>query len=170
MQEPDLFYYARSRQQQAKVAAINVIFLPMVLGAFLYLVRSSEQFEQTQNIILIVLIIAEVFLLLLIVWLLRNPASFFIRLNQHELTTFHPMFKEWTFSVNPLEIIEVRQSTDSEAMLSSIRIIMRDGKSYALSPNFSYDRKQLYQALAHLNPAIIFPKHIALFSADRHTN
>jgi hypothetical protein len=47
---------------------------------------------------------------------------------------------------------------------------MLDGRSYALSPNFSYDRKQLYQALAHLNPAIIFPKNIALFGADRHTN
>jgi hypothetical protein len=36
-----------------------------------------------------------------------------------------------------------------------------------LSPNFAYDRKKLYQSLANLNPAIVFPKHVGLFSSTR---
>lgn len=168
MQDQILFYYARSRKQQAKVAAANMLFLPIVLGAFLYLVKNSDQLERIQTIILITLFVAEFFLSVLIVWLLRYPAEFYIRLTKAELRSYHPMFKEWTFSVDPQEIVEISQTTDREAISSSIRIIMRDGASYLLSPNFSYDRKQLYQALAHLNPAIILPKHVGLFgSAER---
>jgi hypothetical protein len=162
-----LFYYSRSRKQQAKVAVINVLFVPLMFGIFLIIVRDSDRFDQFLKIVGIILVVTEFALLALITWLLRNPAEFYIKLNRTEFTSFHPMFKEWTFSVNPFEIVEIRQATDREAMASSIRIILQDGSSYALSPNFAYDRKKLYQALARLNPAIVLPANIGVFRSNR---
>jgi hypothetical protein len=165
--EYQLFYFARSRKQQAKVAAFNMIFAPVMFGLFLTIVRSSDRFDEFLNIIGIILIVTELVLLSLIAWLLKNPAEFYIKLSRTEFTSYHPMFKEWTFSVDPFDIIEIKQSTDQDAMMSSIQIQMQDGTSHVLSPNFAYDRKKLYQSLASLNPAIVLPKHVGLFRSAR---
>ncbi len=163
--ENTYFYYERTRKQQAKVAVANMFFLPFVLWLFLQLIPESEpvykDFLRSVNYIILVV---EFVLLSVAVWLLTHPAKFYIKLTKSEFSSVHPTFKEWTFSVNPQEIIEIEHSTDREALSSYISVKMNNGSLFLLSPNFAYNRKKLYEALRVVNPNIKTPKHTWLFS------
>ena len=102
---------------------------------------------------------SELVLLLLAAWLLTHPAKFYIKLTNSELSSFHPTFKEWTFSVNPQDIIEIEHSTDIGANASLISVKMNNGSSVLLSPNYPYKRSELYNALRLVNPNIKTPKN-----------
>lgn len=164
--EKVLYYYERTRKQQAKVLFFNMLFLPCVFWLFLYLFSEDQAiYTQFEEYIKYIIAIAEVALLSFAVWFLTHPASFYIKLTNSEFSSFHPNFKEWTFSVNPQEIIEIKQSTDSQVQSSIISIQMQDGRSFLLSPNFAYSRKKLYAALCKVNPNIKIPKNAWLFSS-----
>ena len=163
-----LYYYERTRKQQAKVLAFNMLFLPFILWLFLQLVRENQAvYEQFLVYAKYIIAIAELVLLSLVVWFLTHPAKFYIKLTNSEFSSFHPVFKEWTFSVSPQEIVEIEQNTDREAQSSIILVKLTNGSSYSLSPNYAYSRKKLYQALRLVNPNIKTQKNTWLFSYKR---
>ena len=160
---PLLFHYERSRKQQARVVLINMLLLPLVLWLLLQLINDPVARPRFASLLMAIGVAAELGLLALAVWLLRHPASFSIRLSAGEFSSHHPMFKAWCFSVDPAEIVAIEHSTDREANGSHISIQTRSGQRHALSPNYAYDRKALYRALAMLNPAIRLPRHPGVF-------
>jgi hypothetical protein len=161
---PLLFHYEHSRRQQARAVLINMALLPAVLWLLLQLIDDPAAHQRWTGLLLGIGLLAELAMAALAAWLLSRPASFSIRLSAREFSSHHPMFKAWCFSVDPAEIVAIEQSTDREADGRYISILTRDGQRHALSPNYGYDRRALYQALAALHPAIRLPKHPGLFS------
>lgn len=163
--EKTFYYYERTRKQQAKVLVFNMIFLPFVLWLFLQLIPESEPVYKSFLAYVSYIIVAGEFVLLsVVVWLLAHPATFYIKLTKSEFSSFHPIFKKWTFSVNPFEVAEIEHSTDREAKSSFISVKMNDGTLFLLCPNFAYNRKKLYDALQLVNPKIKIPRNTWLFS------
>ena len=166
--EKTFFYYERTRKQQAKVLAFNIIFLPFVMWLFLQLIPKNESsYDQFFLCTIYIIAIVEIGLLAIAAWFLTHPATFYIKLTSSEFSSFHPNFKEWTFSVNPQEVLEIEHSTDMDAISSYISVKMKNGTSFLLSPNFAYSRKKLYDALHVVNPNIKTPKHTWWFSRKR---
>lgn len=160
---PLLFHYERSRKQQARVVLINMLLLPLVLWLLLQLINDPVARPRFTSLLMVIGVAAELGLLAVAVWLLSHPASFSIRLSASEFSSHHPMFKAWCFSIDPAEIVAIEHCTDREGDGRYISIQTRSGQCHALSPNFAYDRKALYRALATLNPTIRLPKHAGLF-------
>ncbi len=162
--EHTFFYYERTRKQQAKVLLLNMLLLPMVLWLFLAVISASEPLDSDFSVYLkYILVVAEFVLLSVAAWFLRHPAKFYIKLTNSEFSSVHPSFKEWTFSVDPHEIIEVEHSTDIGANSSLIEVKMNDGGTFLLSSNYPYKRHELYQALQLVNPKIKTPKKTWIF-------
>ncbi|QYX63612.1 hypothetical protein [Shewanella sp.] len=158
--ERTFFYYERSRKQQAKVLVFNMLFLPLILWLIWMLISKNEPFyDEFLFYIKYIVVVSELALLSLAAWLLTHPAKFYIKLTNSELSSFHPTFKEWTFSVNPQDIIEIEHSTDIGANASLISVKMNNGSSVLLSPNYPYKRSELYDALRLVNPNIKTPKN-----------
>jgi hypothetical protein len=162
-----LFYYERTRKQQIKVLALNMLLVPFVFWMILLLIKDHQDNDEKLFIVVMtIVILTEVILLSMVIWFLRRPARFFIRLTNYRFSSFHPQFKEWCFSINPFEIVEIEHSTDWDAQSSLITIKMRDGSSHLLCPHFDVDKKQLYQALSSLNSQIITPQKTWLFPSN----
>lgn len=158
--ERTFFYYEKSRKQQAKTLALNMLFLPVILWFILIFIPKSDPFyNQFLFYVKYIVVVSELALLSLVVWLLTHPAKFYIKLTNSEFSSFHPTFKECTFSVNPQDIIEIEQSTDIGADASLISVKMNNGSSVLLSPNYPYKRSELYDALRLVNPNIKTPKN-----------
>lgn len=163
--EKIFYYYERTRKQQIKVLAFNMIFLPFIMWLFLQLIPKGEPvYKQFFACVKYIIIVGEIVLLSIVAWFIVHPAKFYIKLTNFEFSSFHPTFKEWTFSVNPQEIGEIGHGTDTQTQSTRISVKMSDGASFLLSPNFAYNRKQLYEALRLVNPNIKTPKHVWLFS------
>lgn len=166
--EKTFYYYERTRKQQSKVLAFNMIFFPFIVWLFLQLIPESDPaHEKFLEYVIYIIVVVELVLFPVAVWFLAHPAKFYIKLTNSEFCSFHPTFKEWTFSVSPQEILEIEHSTDMEAISTYISVKMSNGSSFLLSPNFAYSRKKLYQALRLVNPNIKTPKHTWLFSGKR---
>lgn len=166
--EKIFFYYERTRKQQAKILAFNMLLLPLVMWLILKLIPESEPgYGKFLEYAKYIVAAGELVLLSVTVWFLTHPAKFYLRLTNSEFRSFHPNFKEWTFSVNPQEILEIQHGTDRDARSSYMFVKMNNGASFLLSPNFAYNRKKLYEALRRVNPKIKTPKHTWLFSGNR---
>lgn len=162
------YYYERTRKQQSKVLAFNTLFFPFVLWLFLKLLPESDPaYKDFLVYVKYIIVVVEFVLLAVIVWYLRHPAKFYIKLTDSEFSSFHPTFNEWTFSLNPHEIVEVDHSTDRDAKSSFISVKTNNGSTFLLCPNYAYNRKELYKALRLVNPRIKIPKYSWLFSAKR---
>lgn len=98
-------------------------------------------------------------------WLLRNPASFEIRLTENEFSISHPISKWWSFTVKPSDVMSIENVMDIHSVYDRIFINMINGERHALCCNYFYSRKKLYAALAKVNPSIIFPKNPYLFTS-----
>ncbi|MGL4577350.1 MAG: hypothetical protein ACRCVP_00310 [Shewanella xiamenensis] len=158
--ERTFFYYEKSRKQQAKMIAFNMLFLPVILWLILILIPKSNPFyNQFLFYVKYIAVTSELVMLSLAAWLLTHPAKFYIKLTNSEFSSFHPTFKECTFSVNPQDIIEIEQSTDIGADASLISVKMNNGSSVLLSPNYPYKRSELYDALRLVNPNIKTPNN-----------
>lgn len=164
MTEKIFFYYERSRKQQAKVLLCNMFFLPVVLWFFLWLIKDHQaKYDQFYFYAKCIFVAVEIILMSILIWFITHPATFFIKLTNLQFSSFHPIFTEWTFSVDPEEIIEIKHSSDREAQLSIISINLQNGSSYLLSPNYAYSRSELYKSLLSVNPKIKLPKNSAIF-------
>ncbi|MEL4391050.1 hypothetical protein [Shewanella xiamenensis] len=154
------FYYERNRKQQVKMLAFNMLFLPVILWLILIFIPKSDPFyNEFLFYVKYIVVVSELALLSLTAWLLTHPAKFYIKLTNSEFSSFHPTFKEWTFSVNPQDIIEIEHSTDIGSNASLILVKMNNGSSVLLSPNYPYKRSELYDALRLVNPNIKTPNN-----------
>ena len=158
--ERTFYYYERTRKQQAKVLALNMLLLPLTLWFILILTpKEYPIYNELVFYVKYIIVTSELVLFSVAVWFLTHPAKFYIKLTNSEFSSFHPAFREWTFSVNPNEIIEIEHSTDIGANSSLISVRMNDGSFALLSPNYPYKRNELYDALRAVNPNIKTPKN-----------
>jgi len=158
--ERTFFYYERTRAQQAKVLAFNMLFLPFIFWLFLLLIPKSEPiYNEFVLYTKYIVVVAELGLVSMVAWFLTHPAKFYIKLTNSEFSSFHPTFKEWTFSVNPQEVVSIEHRTDIGANSSLISVKMNNGNSVLLSPNYPYNRSELYEALRLANPNIKTPEN-----------
>jgi hypothetical protein len=163
-----LFYYERTRKQQAKVLGLNMLLLPMVMWLWLLLLPATDDlYQQFFDYALYIVVVGELGLITVALWFITHPATFYIKLTQTEFCSAHPTMKDWSFSVNPQDITEIAHSTDRDASASYISVWMKDGSSFLLSPNFSYNRQQLYAALRLVNPNLKLPKQHRVFSDQK---
>ena len=158
--ERTVYYFERTRKQQAKALVFNMLLLPLILWLILALIPKGEPiYNEFKFYVKYIIVTSELVLLSVATWLLTHPAKFYIKLTNSEFISVHPTFKEWTFSIDPREIIEIEHSTDIGANSSLITVKMNNGSSALLSPNYPYKRNELYEALRSVNPNIKTPKN-----------
>lgn len=173
MADKSLFYFAYSRKQQAKNVLWNMLLLPFCLGGLLWLFQGHPKEPQLTQLLLGLLVLAEVLMLWRMLWLLKHPASFVLQLTDAELSSHHPTFARWCFVAKVADIIQIEHSTDSGtgtdtgAMLRLITVKMQDGSQHLICPNYNFNRKLLYQKLKELNPRIMVPDKPHWFVAGK---
>ncbi|MBE9609729.1 hypothetical protein [Chitinilyticum piscinae] len=161
-----LFYYERTRRQQAAVLAFNMLFLPVVLGLLLLLVDDPAAYRKFVTVLQPLLIACELVMLGVLLWLLARPAAFTISLGRTLFSSHHPQFKAWCFAVHPQDIAEISYGNRRKGQ-SAIRIVLKDGQQLALCPNFAFSHRKLFAALQRANPAIRVPDPFWPFARRR---
>ncbi|WP_034639967.1 hypothetical protein [Chitinilyticum aquatile] len=151
-----LFYYERTRRQQAAVLAFNMLFLPLVLWLLLLLIDDAAVYRKFAAVLQPMLIACELAMLGVLLWLLACPAAFTISLSHTAFSSHHPQFSAWCFAVHPQDIAEISYGNRRKGQ-SAIRIVLKDGQQVALSPNFAFSHRKLFAALQQANPAIRVP-------------
>jgi hypothetical protein len=167
MSDKTLFYFTYSRKQQAKNVLWNMLLLPFCFGLLLWLFQGHPKEQQLTQLLLLLLLLAEGLMLWRMLWLLKHPASFTLRLTDTELSSHHPTFARWCFVAKVADMIQIEQSTDRDTMLRLIAVQMQDGSQHLLCPNYHFNRKLLYQNLKNLNPQIIVPEKPGWFMTKK---
>lgn len=162
------YIYRHSRFQTARSVGLSMLALAGWLGVFFYFGGSEPEHESTLRLFVCIVGAVEVLLFLLLIWLLRNPSTFEIRLTQNALSQTHPFHREWNFSIDPREIERVDNLLWGTTDRIPRRIIrMRDGRSFELSLNYRYSADALFDALHQINPEIRLPQRPHLFKRSK---
>lgn len=160
-----IFYYARSQKRQAITLAINILLIPVLLYAFQYFLREAPNFEQIYGVVKIGAFIVALILVAILVWLLKKKDRFEIYVTDNEFYSHHPVFDEWCFSVNPKDITAVEHNLDvSQNAMTNINVCLKTGERVQITQNYSFSRKELYDALKKANPDIKLPENANLFN------
>ncbi len=152
------FHYQRTRKQTAKSIFISALVLPMWLVFFYVLGKDKTGSEDFFIVAVMVFAIAELILIGYGVWLLKNPATFEIRLNEQEFSVAHPLFDEWNFNIKPSDIVSIENTSDLNGYAQTL-IKMANGEQHRLCRNYRYSLKKLYKELTRINPSIEVPKN-----------
>lgn len=156
-EEKTHFYFVYSRKQQAKNVVWNMLLLPFCLGFCLWLFQGHATQHRITQLLVGVLLLAELLMLWRLCWLLRHPASFVLKLTDTEFSSQHPTFARWCFVAKVADIITIEQRTDVDAMLRLIVVRMQNGNEHLICPNYNFNRQLLYQKLKELNPQLVIP-------------
>lgn len=126
--------------------------------------KDEPNFEQTYAIAEKIVIAITVALTCILIWFLKSKEKFEIYVTENEFYSYHPVFKEWCFSVNPKDIktIEHNLRIGSEFM-TNINVQLNSGQKLQICQNYSFSRKDLYSALQKVNPNISFPDNANIF-------
>lgn len=163
-----LFHYRYSRHQTARNLVINMLILPGYYWLVHYLTAGQPQYENLLQILLYVLVALELAFAAITAWLLTHPAVFEIRVSEQEFTLIHPLFSHWNFSVNPQDILRIEQTITGIDFRRVVRqLVLHDGRTFEICPNYPYSRKALYAALKQANPAIELPSNPHYFKTKR---
>ena len=159
-----LFHYAKTRRRQALKVAFNILLIPVLLFAFHYFFKDKPNFPQIYDIAVKAGVAVMVVLTGIFLWFLTSKEKFEIYVTGNEFYSHHPMFKEWCFSVDPMDIVEIEHHLriDSSAM-TNINVYLKDGKKVQICQNYPFSRKKLYSALEQANPQIQFPDNPNVF-------
>ncbi|QEY58045.1 hypothetical protein FXF61_02095 [Pseudomonas sp. C27(2019)] len=159
-----LFHYVKTRKRQAIHLAINILILPLLLYMFHYTLKDEPNFEQIYVIVEKVTIVIVILLVGLLIWFLKSKEQFEIYVTDNKLYSYHPVFKEWCFSVNPKDIVEIEHQLSMGAgSMTNINVHLNNGQKHQVCQNYSFSREELYSALQRANPKIKLPDDANLF-------
>ena len=160
-----LFHYAKTRRRQALKVGVNILLIPILLFAFHYFFKDKANFSEIYDIAVKAGVAAMVVLSGIFLWFLKSKEKFEIYVTGNEFYSHHPMFKEWCFSVDPKDIVEIEHHlrVDSSAM-TNINVYLKDGTKVQICQNYPFSRKKLYAALEKVNPEIQFPDDPNVFT------
>ncbi|GAA5136040.1 hypothetical protein [Thalassotalea piscium] len=161
-----LFHYERTRKKQAYTLAINIALLPVYLYILSITAKEHNDFEALFAIAEKSALGIGILLTAAMVWFLRSKDKFEIYVTHQEFYSMHPIFKEWCFSVNPKEIKCIKNHYGSGSKMTRIDLVMHNGDTFQICPNYDFSRKKLYQALQTANPLIELPANANLFTAE----
>jgi hypothetical protein len=160
-----IVHYVSTRRRQALTLLLNMAVLPAYYYLFEYIVRNKPNHDHMVEMVGYGLAAVGVAMAVMAVAFARSDRKFEIRLTQNEFSITHPLFKEWTFSVDPQNIKSIEHHMDTGGY-TSISMTLRDGACYQICKNYRYSRKGLYDALKKVNPGIALPDNPYLFKAE----
>jgi len=161
-----LFHYKRTRKRQALTVAINIIFLPILLYIFEQIAKDQGNFEEIYAIAVKIISAIGIVLVGVMIWFLRSKEKFEIYVTEDKFHSYHPLFREWCFTVNPKDINKIKHSYSLGSEMTSIDMIMNNGDRFQICKNHGYSRKGLYEALRRANPEIELPENINRFKSE----
>ena len=161
-----LFYYKRTRRKQALTLAINILLLPVLFYIFSLIVKDKSDFEEIYAIAEKIFIAVGVVLFSVMLWFLRSKEKFELYVTEDEFHSEHPIFKEWCYTVNPKDIKKIAHNMSVGSGMTSIDVTMNNGDRHQICQNYSYSRKNLYEALKIANPLIELPENINRFKSE----
>ncbi|MDP4547224.1 hypothetical protein [Marinobacter sp. MDS2] len=159
-----LFHYAKTRRRQALKIAFNILLIPVLLFAFHHFFQDKANFSEIYDIAVKAGMAVMVVLTGIFLWFLKSKEKFEIYVTANEFYSYHPIFKEWCFSVNPKDIVEIEHHLriDTSAM-TNINVYLKDGTKVQICQNYPFSRKKLYSALEQANAEIQFPDNPNVF-------
>ncbi|QID18646.1 hypothetical protein G3580_14050 [Nitrogeniibacter mangrovi] len=158
-----LFRYVRSRRRTAANLVAGMGVLPLWLWLLATLGAGRQGLDAFMAVAVPAVWGVEILLGLAVVWLLTHPDRFEMTVTPERFAVHHPLFSEWTFSIDPAQIVRIEHRLDLN-QFTRIRIHTRDGRTLSLCKNYPYSRQRLYDALRSANPRITFPSRIGHFS------
>ncbi len=159
-----LFHYVKKRKRQAIHIAINILMLPLLLYIFHYVFKDEPNFEPIYAVIEKFIFIIMIFLSGMFIWFLKSKEQFEIYVTNNEFYSYHPVFKEWCFSVNPKDILEIEhQLSVGAGSMTYINVHLSDGQKRQICQNYSFSRQDLYSALQRVNQNIKLPDDANVF-------
>lgn len=106
----------------------------------------------------------SVILICLLIWFLKSKQKFEIYVTDDEFYSYHPLFKEWCFSVNPKDIKAIEHDLRiGSDLMTNINVHLNSGQKLQVCQNYAFSRHDLYCALQQANPAIKLPDNANVF-------
>ena len=160
-----LYHYKRTRRQQAIKIALNILILPLLLYIFEYIAKDTSNFKEMYLLAEKIALSISVILIVIFIWFLRSKEKFEIYVTESEFYSYHPLFKEWCFSVSPKDIKSIKNNSGytSGHIFTNIHMYLHSGVIYQICQNYSFSRKKLYGALKSVNPNIELPENFYVF-------
>lgn len=159
-----LFHYKKTRKRQAITIAINILILPLFLYFFRYAMEGEPNFEEVVATANNIVIVISVVLICLLIWFLKSKEKFEMYVTENEFYSYHPVFSEWCFSVNPKDIKAVEHHLSiGSGLMTNINVHLNSGQKIQVCQNYSFSRDDLYFALKKANPNIDMPDNANIF-------
>lgn len=160
-----LFHYAKTRKRQAINVALNMLLLPLILYLFHHLVKDEPNYEELYAAAEIIACSIAMILTGILIWFLKSKEKFELYVTENEFYSYHPVFKEWCFSVNPNDIAAIEHHLGiGSGSMTNINARLKNGRELQICQNYPFSRKELYSALQKINPDIHLPDHANLFT------
>ena len=159
-----VFHYKHTRKQWAAKVLAFMLVLQLDLVLLKYLTEDRAGAEQFIEVATYAILVVEIVMAGLIVWLLKNPANFEIRVTESEFSVSHPSSTSWSFNLKPANIKSFKNEFAIHSGYDEVVITTVSGERYLLCRNYWYSLKKLYAALAKVNPNITFPKNPYIFT------
>ena len=159
-----LFHYTKTRKRQAIKVAVNILIIPVLLYMFQKAGKDQPNFEDVYAVAEKAAIALAVVLTGILIWFLKSKERFELYVTENEFYSYHPVFKEWCFNVNPKEIASIEHNLNVGAgRMTNINVHLKDGRKCQISQNYAFSRKDLYAALQKINPDIDLPDNANTF-------
>lgn len=160
-----LFHYKKTRKQQAFTIGVYIVLMPMLFYLFTFVGKDKANFDEIYAIVGKLALAVGLMLLAIMLWFLRSKELFELYVTQDEFYSHHPLFKVWSFSVNPKDISRISHNYYSGSRTTKVDMLMNDGTHLQLCNNYGYSKKALYEALRIANPAIALPDNTSVFKS-----
>ncbi|WP_417735945.1 hypothetical protein [Rosistilla oblonga] len=154
-----LYHYERKQRHTALVLLFNMVVLFAMYGAAHKWIEPGEARDQLFYWINIAVPVVEVCLLLLAIYFWMNNGRFRMSVDTNRFTIDDPISKTYSFSVPVSEIERIRQTYRNHTNYTTTVMYLKSGETIQLTPNYSYSRRALYDALKEANPTIQLPEH-----------
>ncbi len=150
----DYFYYKKPQRR----IALKLWLQSLVVLVFCILFYFNNPFSanETKSFHLILSLSIFVFLVLCFLgaYFWYKNQEFLIRVDDQVFECFDPIFQDFCFTIPLSDINGIRHSYSKNSKKWSFKVHKKDGDVQQISPNASYSREELYQALEKVAPHI----------------
>ena len=135
----------------------------LVIAVYFFLFEMYKtdipQLLELSGLMVIIVIGIELILLMYFLWYLMIKGDFVINVSTDSFEIIHPTANGFCINVNPSDISQIKHidSYSSDGRYFERRLLLKNGDSFAICPNYSYSISDMYSALKKINPLIKLP-------------
>jgi hypothetical protein len=144
-----VFHYKQSKKKTLIILASNMLVIAVYFFLFEMYKADIPQLLALSDLMAIIVIGIELILLLYFLWYLMIKGDFVINVSKDRFQILHPTANGFCIDVNPSDISQIKHtdSYSSDGRYLQRRLLLKNGDSFAICPNYSYSISEMYSAL-----------------------